>query len=205
MLPAEDARLVQIVDAALADATARGGAWLACRPGCTPCCHGVFRISQLDALRLRAGLARLRQADPHRAEALLARARASVALLSPGFPGDIATGLLAPQDSPEEENQWDEFADQPEADTACPVLDPATGRCELYEGRPLTCRIFGPPVLNEGGIGVCELCYTGASEQQVLAGEMHLEHHALEEQLDQELAVRGIEGETVIAWALLAD
>ncbi len=56
MLPSRDAELVQIVDRALARATERGGAWLACRPGCTPCCHGVFRISQLDALRLRAGL-----------------------------------------------------------------------------------------------------------------------------------------------------
>ncbi len=203
MLPARDAELVQIVDRSLADATERGGAWIACRPGCTPCCHGVFRISQLDAERLRMALQGMRKEEPERAAAILARARAAVALLSPHFPGDPATGLLA-QDLRPDGSAWDEFADRPEADAACPVLNPETGRCELYSGRPLTCRIFGPPVQNEGGIGVCELCYSGASEEQVLAGEMHLAHHELEAALDRELAELGAEGETVIAWALLS-
>ncbi len=200
MLPARDAELVQIVDRSLADATERGGAWLACRPGCTPCCHGVFRISQLDAERLRAGLQVLMSEKPERAGAILERASAAIAALAPQFPGDPRTGLLA-----EDEECWERFADLPEADAACPVLDPATGRCELYSARPLTCRIFGPPVQNEGGIGICELCYTGASEAQVLAGEMHLEHHELEAELDRELDKTGIAGETIIAWALLED
>ena len=55
MRPAGDMELVQIMDAALADATTRSGAWLACRPGCSQCCHGVFRMSMLDAERLREG------------------------------------------------------------------------------------------------------------------------------------------------------
>ena len=202
MLSARDPELVQIVDRSLADAAARGGGQLACKPGCTPCCHGVFRISQLDAARLRAGLEALMQGQPERAEAVLTRARETVRLLRDEFPGDVATGLLT--DDIEDTDEWDRFADLPEADTACPVLDPATGRCELYTSRPLTCRIFGPPVLNEGGgLGICELCYVGASEAQVLAGEMHLQHQALEEELSAELAAKGIAGETVIAWALL--
>ena len=202
MLPARDAELVRIVDRSLAEATARGGAWLACRSGCTPCCHGVFRISPLDAARLRTGLASLRNSQPERAEAILERARAAVEALAPHFPGDPRTGLLA-----EEDDRWEQFAALPEADAACPVLDPSTGRCELYSARPLTCRIFGPPVRNQGGIGVCELCYTGASEAQILAGEMHLEHQELEaeldRELDRELAGTGLAGETIIAWALV--
>ena len=189
MLPARDPELVQIVDRSLADAVARGGDRLACKPGCTPCCHGVFRIMQLDAARLREGLRVLRQQSPDTAMTLLARAREAVQLLTPAFPGDAATGLLGEND---EGDDWDRFTDLPEADGACPVLDPATGRCELYASRPLTCRIFGPPVLNEGGgLGICELCYTDATEEQVLAGEMHLRHHALEAELDTELAAQG--------------
>ena len=196
--PAGDVQLVQIVDAALADATLRaqksdGESWLACRPGCTPCCHGVFRISMLDAERLRDGLRGLEGTDPERASAIRARARLLVDALGRAFPGDAATGMLAPEDA-----GWEEFADLPKADGACPVLDPATGRCELYLARPLTCRVFGPPVLNEGGIGMCELCYVGAGEAEVLHGEMFLEHHALEEELDREMPA----GETVIAWAV---
>lgn len=201
MLPVRDAELVQIVDASLADAsvrarTADGGSWLACRPGCTPCCHGVFRISMLDAERLRAALRTLQEVDRPRAEAIQARALRLAGELRPNFPGDPFSGTLA-----EEDSRWDDFADLPAADAACPALDPETGRCELYTGRPLTCRIFGPPVQNEGGIGVCELCYVGASEERVLAGEMLLQHHDLEEALDAQLP----RGETVIAWAVLPD
>ncbi len=225
VLPPRDAELVQIVDASLADATRRGGAWLACKPGCTPCCHGVFRISQLDAARLRQGLGLVRAESPERAGRIAARARAAVARLRAHFPGDPGTGLLHPDipgpagsildeaahdelvasdlaEGAADASPWDTFADLPEADEACPVLDPATGRCELYSARPLTCRIFGPPVQGENGIGVCELCYTGANEEHVLRGEMYLQHHALESELDAELAAAGLHGETVIAWAL---
>ena len=199
MLPSRDSELVQIVDASLADASLRalkadGTSWLYCHPGCTPCCHGVFRISSLDAERLRAGLEELRRKDASRAEAIVARAQALGNELKEAFPGDVASGVLGPEDE-----EWDAFADMPEADALCPVLDPATGRCELYEARPLTCRIFGPPVQNDEGIGMCELCYVGASETEILNGEMHLKHHELEEELLRELPAV----ETVIAWALL--
>ena len=194
MLPARDRKLVQIVDDALADAVRRGGTFLACRPGCTPCCHGVFRISALDAERLRDGL---RQIPPERAAAIRARARLTAEALAPHYPGNPRTGLLD-----EEDERWEAFADLPEADAPCPVLDPATGCCDLYAARPLTCRIFGPPVRSAGGIGVCELCYRGANEADILAGEMHLSHAALEEELDRELG-RG--GETTILWAFRSE
>lgn len=196
MLPARDTELVHIVDRALADVTARGGSWLACRPGCTSCCHGVFRISPLDAERLRAGWHELQAHAPERAEQLLARARTEVARLWAEFPGDPVTGFLG-----EEDELWNRFADLPEA--PCPVLDPETGRCELYSARPMTCRVFGPPVLNDGGLGMCELCYVGADEAEILAGELHLEHLALESELEAELQTAGQEAETTIAWALV--
>ena len=202
MLPTRDPDLLQIVDTSLADATQRalrpdGTSWLACRPGCTPCCHGVFRISPLDAQRLRAAHQTLIRTDPPRAAAILDRARTLRETLHPQFPGNPTTGILHPET--EEDEAWDTFADLPEADAPCPVLDPATGRCDLYTARPLTCRIFGPPVQNDFGLGMCELCYIGATEAQILAGEMHLNHHELEEALNGQLPP----GETIIAWALL--
>ena len=202
MLPTRDPELVQIVDQTLADATARaqregGGSWLACQPGCTPCCHGVFRISALDAARLRTAFQQLEQTEPERAAPIALRRDTLVLALHPSFPGNPDSGAL----DPEEQGTWDSFADLPQADAACPVLDPATGRCELYEARPLTCRIFGPPVMQDGGLGLCELCYVGASREDMLAGEMHLEHHALEEELNRELPPL----ETIIAWALLPE
>lgn len=200
MLPARDAELLRIIDNALEDANARGGPHLACRPGCTPCCHGLFRISALDAARLRQALETLTATDPARANAIRARGSVLVDQLAGQYPGDPATGRLWPQD-----DRWDHFADLPQTDAACPVLDPATGRCELYSARPLTCRLFGPPVRTAEGIGMCELCYVGANEEEILHGEMHLSHVALEEELDQEFTQTADPGETVIAWALLRD
>ena len=68
-----DAGLIQIVDAALAEAVRKSGHWLLCRPGCAECCMGEFPITQLDAARLREGLAELETREPERA----ARVRAT--------------------------------------------------------------------------------------------------------------------------------
>src|SRR5215472_3657985 len=129
----KDQQLVQIVDAPLADATRRSGHWLVCHKGCTSCCIGVFPINQLDAARLRQGLAELETHDPARAARIRERARQSVARIAPDFPGDPDTGLLAEDQNSEE--RFLNFAD----DESCPVLDPETGACELYASRPLTC------------------------------------------------------------------
>src|SRR5215470_13817581 len=97
-LPAADKQLVQIVDAALADAARKSGPWLVCRKGCTQCCIGPFPISQLDVARLRQGMQELKAGDPARAARVRDRAQDSVARLAPTFPGDPATGILAEDD-----------------------------------------------------------------------------------------------------------
>lgn len=195
MLAARDHQLVQLVDAATADAARRSGSWLKCALGCTECCHGVFAISQLDALRLRDGLRKLEDGDPARAAALLARVKSSVQKLSAEFPGDISTGIL----DPDAEDRWQDFAN----DEPCPVLNPETGACDLYAARPLTCRVFGPPLPAEGGYGVCHLCYHGASAEDIAACAVHLDCGDLEEKLEGEAQqFTGLGGETTVAFAL---
>jgi len=77
------------------------------------------------------------------------------------------------------------FAD----DEPCPALDPDTGTCDLYEHRPMTCRVFGPPVRNEdGGIGICELCFDGATAQQIASCEMRPDPENLEESILNEMS-----------------
>jgi Fe-S-cluster containining protein len=195
-LPAGDSELVQIMDSALADAARRAGTWLACRLGCTQCCHGAFAINALDVARLRAGMQALYAADPRRAEAIEQRAKAWIAQRGAEFPGDAATGVLGT--SEEEQAQFEEFAN----DAACPALDPSTGQCDVYEWRPMTCRVFGPPVrMGEGeALGCCELCFVGAGEERIAACEMQVPHE-LEERLVEET---GDAGETVVAFALLS-
>jgi len=65
----------------------------------------------------------------------------------------------------------------------------------------MTCRVCGAPVrVGEGdGLGCCELCFVGASDEEIAACEMSVPHE-LEDQL---LAEMGERGETVVAYALL--
>jgi Fe-S-cluster containining protein len=137
-----DGELIRIVDAAMAEAARKSGAWLVCRPGCWECCVGPFPITQADARRLRAGLAELEAGDAARAARVRWRAAAAT-----------------------------ERDDEP-----CPALDPETGACDLYAARPVTCRVFGPPVQWGGdAVGVCELCFHGASDAEIAACAVELE------------------------------
>ncbi len=195
MLPASDFQLVQIVDAATADAARRAGAWLKCRPGCAQCCIGAFAITQLDVLRLQQGLAELEATHPARATAVRQRAQQSIARLLPDFPGDPVTGLL----DEDAEDSFEHFAN----DEPCPALDPATGTCDLYAARPMTCRIFGPPIRSADGIGICELCFQGATEQEILAAELNMDWTSLEESTNTKAEDEsGRAGTTIVAFAL---
>lgn len=195
--PAKDRDLIQIVDSALAEAARCSGEWLVCRPGCTQCCIGVFPINQLDALRLRRGLADLGLRAPERAEGIRRRARESVSRLSGDFPGDPVSGILDEGD--DAEDRFSSFAN----DEPCPALDPETGNCELYESRPMTCRVFGPPVRSADGLGVCELCYHGASDDEIAACEMRPDPDDLESALVETVeASTGTCGNTIIAFCL---
>lgn len=68
----------------------------------------------------------------------------------------------------------------------------------------MTCRTFGPPVRVEGGgLGVCELCYHGCSEEQIAGCEMVPDPEDLEPPLLRDLETSlGKCGDTIIAFAL---
>jgi Fe-S-cluster containining protein len=169
--------LIQIVDTAMAEAVRRGGVWLACRPGCFDCCLGPFPITHGDAARLREGLSALNATEPERAARVRQRVLEAVERIRREFPVDPIEAVLA---SEEAEND------------PCPALDPATGTCDLYASRPVTCRTFGPAVSVGGdSVGVCDLCYQGASEDEIAACAVELDLSGLED-----------EGETIVAFAL---
>jgi len=174
---ANDDTLIQIVDAALAEAARGSGPWLVCRPGCAQCCLGEFPITQLDAARLRRGLAELEIREPERAARVRRRAREAVVRQPP-------------------------TAD----DDPCAALDPETATCDLYAARPVTCRTFGPPVRGESGdLGICELCFAGASDAEIAACEVEFDPQGLEPVLLRELEEStGVRGETTVALALCA-
>jgi Fe-S-cluster containining protein len=189
-----DCDLIQIVDAALAEAALKSGEWLVCRKGCTQCCIGPFAINALDAARLRRGLGELDVRDPQRAARIRDRARQSLARISPNFPGDLKTGLLAEDE--EAAQRFEDFAN----DEPCPALDPTTGECDLYPFRPMTCRLFGPPLATGSQeLAVCELCFQGATDAEIAGCAVHLDIGGLESALVDEL---GQPGDTIVAFCL---
>jgi Fe-S-cluster containining protein len=187
--------LFPILDAALASSVARSGDWLACRPGCHPCCIGVFPISALDAEDLRTALA---TADPSVAGRIRTRAAAARNRLTPDFPGDPLTGELFTE--PHHEDAFEHFAN----DEPCPVLDPAAGTCDLYAARPVQCRTFGPPIRDgDGHLTVCELCFVDAPAEEVARCEMDQSWRPLEDRLVATAEQRAtLHGPTLIAFAL---
>jgi Fe-S-cluster containining protein len=162
----------------MAEAVRKSGSWLACRIGCHECCIGPFPITQLDGLRLRAGLAELETREPQRAARVLRRARASV---------ERVTAL-----------------DETDEDEPCPALDPETGACDLYDARPITCRMFGPAVREPGGssLAVCELCFQGATDEEIAACAVEVDLNSETELLQELERTTGAAGDTTVALAL---
>jgi Fe-S-cluster containining protein len=198
MRSANEQKLIQIVDAGTLAAVRKGGGWVVCRPGCFECCIGVFPISQADALRLRDGLRELARTDPVRAGNVSRRAGEAAGRYAADFPGDAASGIIGEDAACQE--RFESFAN----DDPCPALDPENGTCDLYASRPVTCRTFGPALRLDGdSVDVCELCYHGASDEEILASQVEIEIAGLGTAREEEAeAETGLRGQTIVAFAL---
>jgi Fe-S-cluster containining protein len=196
-----DSQLLQTVDAAFADSARRSGEHLVCHPGCTQCCHGAFAINPLDAWRLRVSMQSLMATNPYLAATIEQRAVAYLKEYAASYPGNLSTGELSEDD----QAAFEDFAN----DAPCPALDTATGLCDLYDARPITCRVFGPPIRSavdsHEAFSVCELCFIEATPENVAAAEMQIpydeETHALEALADAHISPAG---ETIVAFCLTA-
>lgn len=157
-----DTALLQEYDLAWGEARQRAGSHLVCGPGCSQCCHGLFPITALDAWRLRRGLDQLARENPEAAAVIRQRAEASWSQVEGEFPGDPGNGFFntAGRIQTRFLSRFDALP--------CPVLDPETGTCGLYDARPLSCRSYGPPVqIGNQKLPPCKLCFTEADRQEI--------------------------------------
>jgi Fe-S-cluster containining protein len=162
--------------------------------GCPRCCYGPFAINALDVRRLRRGLAARSAREPERARALVGRARRSAARLGPAFPGTAGT-----LDGDDEAVKA--FCERFGAE-ACPVLEPGSGRCELYESRPLACRTFGPPVrIGDEELPPCDWCFEGTPDDARRTAAV-VDPEGREDAILDRLEAESAQGDTVIAFAL---
>ncbi len=195
-------RAVRVASAAWDSAAARTRPGeVACRSGCYGCCVGLFDISLPEAALVREGVGRLSARDR---EDVVRRARQIVEETAAAFPGDARAGLLDPERS--EESDDDYFAVV--ADRACPMLELPSGRCRIYEERPITCRTYGFAWSKDGAVfhPPCGLNLPGASRDRQLETSVDIDLLDQAEDVAAELAAGlGIEpgSETTIPHAVL--
>lgn len=162
---------------------------LACRAGCFGCCVGLFEVSAGEAVLARAGFERL---QPEERAEVAARARRIVDDTALAFPGDVASGLLDPERGEEADDRYFDVV----ADRACPMLELPSGRCRIYEERPLTCRTYGLAWVRECGVvhPPCTLNLVGESAARLLECGIDLDRLSVAEgRIGDELASRGID------------
>lgn len=120
-----------------------------CGKGCHRCCIGPFAITRLDVERLQQGLSHLPTEDRR---LIQVKAASQAAAMEQAFPVLRQSPSL---------DQWDDRAIDSLAaqfgSLPCPALQ-ADGSCQVYESRPLTCRLMGIPVDEDGLMrGACEV------------------------------------------------
>ncbi len=190
--------LIQIVDAAVADAYRRGGS----TSSANPAAPNAASASSPSPTKTRPASAKASKPSTKptlkNASSIRTRVADSLTRLDPWFPGDLATGIL--NEDHEAAILFEEFAN----DEPCPVLDLEHGTCDLYEHRPILCRTFGPPMrTEENNLATCELCYIHASTEEIAACELDPTIPAQEEASNEAYnAAHGLHGQTLIAYAL---
>jgi Fe-S-cluster containining protein len=133
---------------------------LQCGAGCSLCCYGLFEIGSGDVPVIAEGL---QQLHPSRRKKIIRRAL------------EIVESSAHPNLRECEVEEKEAFFERTKA-TPCPNLD-ETGRCMMYEHRPLVCRTFGLP-LREGRkyVGdICELNFTQSSAKERMAAAWDLQ------------------------------
>jgi Fe-S-cluster containining protein len=113
-----------------------------CAQGCSACCRGLFDITLLDAWYLKSGFDRLDENIRRVALQKSQKRLKSLHLLWPEFDEPFILNLR-----PEED--WEELMPD-EDETPCPLLS-HSGRCLVYDFRPMTCRLHGIPLVDVSG------------------------------------------------------
>ena len=106
-----------------------------CKMGCSDCCHALFDLSLVEAMYIKSKFDAIFQDE----------ARALV--LERANEADRAVYRLKRQAFKDHENGKPEneiLEDMAKQRMRCPLLN-AEDKCDLYEFRPITCRLYGIP------------------------------------------------------------
>jgi Fe-S-cluster containining protein len=116
-----------------------------CEKGCSDCCHALFDLTLVEAMRVNAAFnERFKGKDRTR---VLKRADEADRLVH-RLKRDA---FKAVKDG---KNAQDILLEMAKVRVRCPLLDD-DGLCEMYDARPVTCRIYGVPTAIGGEAHTC--------------------------------------------------
>ena len=139
--------LVAGVDKVFENVRSQFSAEVACKVGCSSCCHALFDLSLIEAMYLNqrfnerfSGLER---------EAVLQRADEAERI-------QAKIVRQAWKDKQKGRDDDEVFAALGKERVRCPLLN-TKDCCELYDHRPITCRLYGIPTAFDGTSHTCGL------------------------------------------------
>ncbi|WP_298067525.1 YkgJ family cysteine cluster protein [uncultured Mailhella sp.] len=123
---------------------------VACKSGCSECCHAAFDLSLVEAMALNRAFNREFDFGIRRSAVLQAASDADRQL----------TRLKHHYFKQAQQGVSDEeiFTEAAKERVRCPLLG-LDDTCLLYEHRPITCRLYGVPTVIHGKAHVCGQCH----------------------------------------------
>ena len=119
-----------------------------CKVGCDDCCYAFFELTPIEAVYIRDRFAKC--SDPEKKEAILERAREAHQKYLKLAERLVRASALGPE---EKHVEMDAAARER---IACPLLNDRR-QCDLYDDRPVTCRLYGIPTRIDNAARTCGL------------------------------------------------
>lgn len=129
--------IVNQVDAVFEQVQKEHKACVSCRVGCSDCCHALFDLTLIEALYIKTRFDKVFKDNSR--ESILERANEA----------DRAVYRLKRQAFKDHEKGKPEkeiLEEMASRRVRCPLLN-ADEKCDLYEDRPITCRLYGIPTV----------------------------------------------------------
>ena len=139
--------LVEQVEAIFKQVQTEYSECVACKVGCSDCCHALFDLTLIEAMFIKHQFDKVIPEEDR--QMIIERANAAdrkVYKLK-------REASKAHQEGKSEDEILKEMA---EKRIRCPLLDD-DDKCEMYESRPITCRLYGIPTVIGGSAHTCGL------------------------------------------------
>ncbi|MDY6906238.1 MAG: YkgJ family cysteine cluster protein [Thermodesulfobacteriota bacterium] len=135
--------LVNVVDGIVEKIKAAHPAEVSCKKGCTDCCYALFDLTLIEAIYLNRKFQDVLGRDAEMLEKANIADRKVYKLKKQAF-----------RDQEKGKNEVAILAEMGRERIRCPLLN-VREMCDLYDYRPITCRVYGVPTLIQGMTHTC--------------------------------------------------